>query len=278
MVRKFKLINADGKEYDLMAKKSFFHLPSGLGFQYAFGAESIGYDFLQTSKNLEQKVITGEMVFMGDDPYKEYQTFVSFCSKNPLKMEYRPTEKSYYINVSVQKIQKGEKEVNRLICPVDFIAWGTWYEPSVVSSAENEKESGKIYPYTYPYQYTENAMGVAKIKNNGDIPSYCKIHIMGPCNNPTWALEQGGEVLVRGRVLATIPRGNKLVVNSSPAEMEIAEYTTNNQFVRNLYQSSDFATGRFVIVPTGEIRISFSHDGSEIIKAFAEVSILAESV
>lgn len=69
-----------------------------------------------------------------------------------------------------------------------------------------------------------------------------------------------------------------MVVDSAPASLEIAEYTIDNGFVRNLYQVSDFATARFLIVPIGESTLAFSHEGGGEIEAFVEVSALATSI
>ena len=96
--------------------------------------------------------------------------------------------------------------------------------------------------------------------------------------NPSWALTQGKEVLIRGKVFAEIIEGHKLVVDSSPARLEIAEYTKEGNFVQNLYQKSDFSTSRFVILPVGKSTLNFSHDRNEIIEAYLEVEQLARTV
>ena len=44
------------------------------------------------------------------------------------------------------------------------------------------------------------------------------------------------------------------------------------------YQDSDFSTARFVILPVGESTLTFSHDGTGVIDAFAEVERLARTV
>lgn len=277
MVRQFRLINANGDELDLMARTHFFHSPSGLGYGYEYTTQTAGYDFLTTDSLLSQKTVSGEVVFLGAKPYQDYQDFVSFCAKTPLKLAYMPDNTWYYLNVQVQTLQKTEITTG-LICPVDFLAFGTWYKQTVVTQSEMDASAGKVYDYTYNYTYAETAVGTAVIVNSGDLPAYVKLHIMGPCVNPTWALEHNGEVVARGAVTASIDTGNKLVVDSAPATLEIAEYTTNNAYVRNLYQSSDFSTARFMLAPVGESTLTFSNSGSADINAYVEVSALAESV
>lgn len=277
MARAFKLINSDGAELDLMARKHFLHSPSGLGYEQDFDTVAAGYDFLVTAAYLQQKTVPGEIAFLGVNPYKDYQDFVAFCAKEPLKLAYRPLTEWYYLNVRVQSLSKTEITTG-LLCPVDFLAFGTWYKSITVTKTESGGGAGKTYDYAYPYTYAEGAIGSAKLNNTGSLPSYAKLHILGPCTNPSWALSQGGEVISRGKVAAIISEGNKLVVDSAPASLEIAEYTIDNGFVRNLYQVSDFATARFLIVPTGESTLAFAHEGGGEIEAFVEVSALATSI
>lgn len=278
MPRKFKLINAEGAELDLMARAHFFHAVSGLGYEQEFGAVGAGYDFLVTAAQLRQKTIPGEIAFLGADPYGAYQEFVRFCAREPLKLAYRPKSEWYYLNVRVESISKTEITTG-LLCPVDFLAFGTWYKSITVTKTESGgAAAGKTYDYTYPYLYAEGASGTARLYNSGDLPSYAKLYIMGPCTNPSWALSQGGEVISRGKVMADIPAGDKLVVDSAPATLEIAQYSADNAYIRNLYQASDFSTARFLILPLGESTLAFSHEGSGEIDAFVEVSALAASV
>ncbi len=278
MPRRFKLINADGTELDLMARAHFFHSVSGLGYEQDFGVVSAGYDFLATSIQLQQKTIPGEIAFLGVDPYKAYQDFVHFCAREPLRLAYAPRGEYYYLNVRIKNLSKSEISTG-LLCPVDFLAFGTWYKSITVTKTEAGAEiAGKAYDYSYPYAYAEGATGTARLYNSGDLPSYAKLHIMGPCLNPSWALSQGGEVISRGKIYADIPAGSKLVVDSAPASLEIAEYSVDNIYIRNLYQSSDFATARFLVLPLGESTLAFSHEASGELNAFVEVSALAASV
>ena len=108
--------------------------------------------------------------------------------------------------------------------------------------------------------------------------SPCKLQIFGPVVNPAWALIKAGARVAVGKVTATIPDGHKLVVDADPATMEIAEYALDGTYIQNLYQSSDFSTGRFIYAPPGESTLTFSHDGTSDIVAYVEVEKLAYSV
>jgi hypothetical protein len=273
-MRKFKLINAFGAEMDLNDTENFFQNPGGLGFSRSINTSRAGHDFIITDDELDQKTLNGEIVFK---TYDKYMEFVNFCAHSPLILAYMPSEKWYYLDCRVARIDKGEKERRRLICPIDFIALSTWYESKKTYRTQMSEEAGKTYDYTYPYVYVEISAGSAIVINSGLIDSPCVLHIFGEVVNPSWALAQGGLTLLTGGVEATIAAGNKLIVDSSPKSLELAEYTISGVLVRNLYQLSDFSKARFLMIPPGESVISFSHEGSSVISAIVEVKQLAES-
>ena len=189
----------------------------------------------------------------------------------PLILCYKPTTKWFYIKCDIQSLGKGERK-NSLICPVTFTCLSTWYEEATVRKT-TAALGGKAYPYSYSYVYRDATMGAVTILNNG-LESPCRIHIFGQAINPSWTLVGGAD----GKINYTIPRGNKLVIDSSPSSLEISEYTTQNVFIKNLYQYSDFSTARFITIPKGEQTISFSHDGITMLEAYVEVKLLAETV
>lgn len=272
-MRQFKLRNSTGAEWNLMSKQSYFNAPSGLGFSKTYTTMQSGTAWLITDEAPSQSTISGEMVFFS---YAKYQEFVSFISKTPLYLMYAPQSTWYTIKCNVQTLSKGEFKNAYLSASIVFICFGMWYEAVTAAQAELTGEM-KRYSYSYPYTYAETATGTVAIKN-GSLNSPCRLHIMGACTNPTWALSKSGERVLTGKVTVTIPAGHKLVVDADPDTMEIAEYTTDGEFVRDLYQYSDFSTARFVYAPLGDSTLTFSHDGTGDIKAWVEVERLAYSV
>lgn len=175
-----------------------------------------------------------------------------------------------YLDVSLS-ISKGEidEKSMRLLCDVNFTSLSGWYEKLKAYQAQGAG-GGKTYSYTYPYTYTSSAQGTVDIPN-GNLPSYPKITIFGPVSNPFWALYQGATRLQTGRLKLTVPDGNKLVIDSHPATMEIAEYTRGGQFIANRYGDSDFTTTRLFMLPAGQCSVVFTQDGVGVVDAFVEV-------
>lgn len=274
-MRRFKLQNAAGTEWDLMRKDAYFNAPDGLGFSKSIKTVQAGYSWLKTEDTLDEPAVSGEMVFKD---YLTYQQFITFISQLPLKLFYASQETWYQIPCEIQSVGKSEMRSNNLLyCPIAIACFGAWRERSIVKPVQSVVTASKKYTYTYPYKYADTVAGSVIIEN-GNIPSPCKLHIFGPVANPSWSVVQGGVKILDGKVNITIPAGNKLVVDADPLSMEITEQTKNGDFVANRYQNSDFSTSRFVIVPAGISTISFLQSGTEPIDALVEVSILAASV
>ena len=274
-MREFKLVNANGLEWDLMRKDAFFHAPDGLGFGRTISAVQVGGSYIETGDSLDQKAPSGEMVFLG---YEEYSDFISFIAKTPLVLMYKPLQKWFRLKCKISSLGKTEIIGGRLICPISFTALSTWYELLNVRQNIPQEGTGKIYPYTYPYVYSDTTVATAEIEN-GDRTSPTIIQIFGPVKNPSWILNHNGGQVASGYAEVTIPKGHKLVINSDPAEMEIAEYTViDNAFVEDHYSKGDFSTERFIFVPPGKSRLSIFDETGGDIEAYVEVEKLADSV
>lgn len=69
-----------------------------------------------------------------------------------------------------------------------------------------------------------------------------------------------------------------MVVRSEADGLEIAIYTTENEWVEDAYQQSDFSTARFIYAPPGESTLKFSHEGSQEMNVSVEVRAYYEAV
>lgn len=116
------------------------------------------------------------------------------------------------------------------------------------------------------------------IGNPGKQQSPCTIEIFGPAVNPKWTLIQKGAEIASGAVTAEIKEGQKLVVRSEADRLEIAIYTTENEWVEDVYQQSDFSTARFIYAPPGDSTLKFSHEGSQELNVSVEVRAYYEAV
>lgn len=249
-VRRFKLINKIGAEYNLNNYgHAWLHDPDGLGWAQTLETVSVGDAFVTLRTGVEAPSPNGEIIFIS---YEAYQEFLDFVQIGGLVLAYMPLSTWRYLDCVVQ-IEKSEikPENDRLICPITFLAQSYWYEALQVYRTSSEAhESDKQYDYEYAYTYGGDGAGAVTVYN-GALESYFSLTMLGEVRNPYWRVMKNGEIVKEGKVNATISAGNKLVVNTHPAKMEIAEYTVGGEFVRDLYGLSDFTTERIFALPSG---------------------------
>lgn len=275
MIRKFELINALGQTYSLNdSKKSFFHDIKGLGQEHKVTYVQLGTHFVKEKDLLAQKNIQGTIFFK---TYEEYHNFSDFIQHKPLTMIYKSSD-TYSIDVSIDKLEKSERGTGGLYCQISFKSLGTFYKNVIIENVQDISDSGKSYPVTYPYTYRDRTNGVIEIESDSILDSPVKINIFGPCTNPSYTQYLNGELIRNGKVNVTIPEGNKLVIDTTQIPYSIKEYTIDNDYVKNLYDKSDFETDRFILLQYGKNKISFVHEASDSLKISVEARIEYESV
>lgn len=271
-MRKFKLYNSLGKSYDLNDTNTFFHDPSGFGFESDADYERIGSQFLQTESGLKQPEPSGKIKF---SDYKTYNEFAKFLQNAPLKLEYTAAE-TYYMDVNVNKLKKTELETMGLIVEIEFSGLGPWYLDTI-KYMEDSSITGKVYDYNWPYTYADSTQGIIKIESDSEIESPIKITAIGPVYNLMYTHYVNGNPVATGKILCDIPEGHRIQV-SSQLPYSIKELDNMGSEVKNLYQCSDFSTERFLWIKKGTNEIFFSHEGSEDIKVVAEALIYYDTV
>lgn len=271
-MRKFKIINANGAEFDLNDLKSFLTDPTNLGYSDDSEYEQVGLSFYESESAISQPVPSGTINFAS---YEEYLKFIKFIQKEPLKLEYTAAD-TFYMKCKLANLTKTEIHAGRLSVGIQLIGLTQWYK-EVKEKTGEDANIGKYYPYKYSYTYSDKAQGEVVIQSDSALKSPAKITILGPCKNPTWIHYVNGVKMTEGRVIATIPKGNRLVI-SSEYPYSIKEYDEYNIEVKDRYQDSDFETERFVYLGIGENKLSIIHEGDEEINATVEGMVLYVSV
>ena len=276
-MRKFKITNADGVVLDFMDKTSFLSSPDGLGFELDSEFNEVGNSYLPLNIKSAQKEIGGILIING---YLRYQQVSSLLAKNPVTLHYCPYGMTWYtLPCIVRSLDKTELENGYLRCDVRLSALSKW-----TRNTENRRTSPTIsnpkqYGYRYPYIYMDNVSGSINLLNQGYEDSPMIITVFGAIENPRWDLIVNGNVISSGELQGvTIQSGNKLVVNSSDGHLEISEYTLNNEYVRNLYEYSNFETERFIKAPPGRSSIRIYGTATGEIVAYVEVLEQYETV
>lgn len=269
-MREFYLLNGNGVKFDLMSSHGFFHAPAGLGLQNTQTFLRTGDFYKRVDSYGAQKSVTGEMVFKN---YEDYKAFADFIAIIPLKLVYKPIDTEYILDCTVASMNKSEIDHrnNRLICPITFAGESKWYYPRQSISTHPDGVDAKRYDYKYNYKYYDFLTGILEGTNNSPYESPCILYMKGYMLNPTWVLSVNDIQLASGHVTAEIMDGNQLVVNSRDDSLEIAEYTEQNEFVRNLYQAADITRESFIYLPPGDFKITITDDSMAYITAFLEI-------
>lgn len=277
MIRKFKLINSEGAEWDLMRKDGFLYAPEGLGINQDNEYMRIGSTYELIQRLSAQKSINFTMVFSSYSVYHEFSRFIIYA---PLKLAYMPLNEWTYADGEITALSKGEFNPNtrRLECDAVFTATSLWYIPRAARRTSPDVENPKRYDYEYDYKYADAINGYISVFNDSNEDAPATISVMGPVVNPSWYVSVNNDVVASGSVTATIPAGDKLVVNSKDGELEVAEYTTDNVFVRNLYQFTDFARETFVLFPPGNSVLFISGTSEDPIEAWVQIEEVHDTI
>ena len=269
-MREFYLLNGKGVKFDLMSSSGFFHAPDGLGLANTQSFLRVGDFYKLIESYSSQKSVSGEMVFRN---YADYHTFALFVAVEPLTLVYKPLNTEYRLDCSISKFDKSEIDHtnNRLICPITFSGHSKWYHLRSVLSAHPSGNDAKRYTYSYNYTYYDALTGVIDGINNSPNEVPCILYIRGYALNPSWVLSVNNEQISSGKVTAEIYDGNQIVINSRDDNLEIAEYTTQNAYVQNLYQDADITKENFIYLPSGQFKITITDDSLSDITAYLEI-------
>lgn len=277
MVRKFKLINSEGAEWDLMRKDGFLYEPEGLGINQDNEYMRIGSTYELVQSLAAQKAVNFTMVFASYSVYREFARFIIYA---PLKLAYMPLNEWAYIDGDITALSKTEINPNtrRLECAAVFTATSLWYIPRAARKTAEDVENPKRYDYGYDYQYADAINGYIAVVNDSNENAPATISIMGPITDPAWYVSVNNNVVSSGSVTATIPEGDKLVINSKDGALEVSEYTTDNVMVRNLYQATDFSRETFVLFPPGNSVLFISGTSEDPIEAWVQIEEVHDTI
>ena len=277
-MRKFKIVNGNGKLFELNGKTAFFHSVEGFGFTDSTQYEQVGTDFIPLEEEFSQGEISGSIFFGGQEAYLKYREFTRFVRATPLTLIYE-LDAEYKVLVRLTKISKSELMTGGLglNCEVSFLATGLFYR-SIIKNSDTMLVGGKIYPYEYSYSYSEISQNTVMIDSDSFVDSPCKISIYGPVINPIWKHYVNNELLETGAYIGTIPSGHMLVIDTTNIPYSIMEKGLTGIVVADRYQMCDFTTERFFTLKHGTNRISVVHDGLNSVDVRVEGKISYETV
>ena len=273
-MRKFKLINAIGQEYDLNDLDFFLYNPDQLGFRIGTKYETVGSQYHPYEESIEQPKPKGTIRFKQPGAYDKYDAFAVFCRRKPLRFEYTPSNTTYTLDCEVSELKKTEITTIGLTTPITLVGLGKWYKKVTEQTSDEDEGDGKTYSYTYPYVYSNSARGTVVIEDDSsEKDSPAKITIFGPVVNPRWNHYLNGVKIADGGVNAIIPNGHKLVVDATSFPFMMTEQDMAGNVIYDRYEDSVWDTERFIHLQPGTNRITIGHSGANYPNLLVEVKL-----
>ena len=273
-MRKFKLINAIGQEYDLNDLDFFLYNPDQLGFRIGTKYETVGSQYHPYEESIEQPKPKGTIRFKQPGAYDKFNAFVVFCRKTPLRLEYTPANTTFKLDCEVTELKKSEISTLGLTAPITLAGLGKWYKDVAEQTSDEDEGDGKTYDYTYPYVYSNSARGTVVIEDDAsEKDSPAKITIFGPVINPVWNHYLNGEKIADGAVTANVPLGHKLVIDATSFPFRLTEQDMSGKVIYDRYEDSVWDTERFIHLHPGTNRITIGHSGANYPNLLVEVKL-----
>ena len=194
-MRKFYLENEIGSRLPLNGEEGIFlSNPAGLGMTMPSDFADIHNGFFrEISRNSEpQSTVTCDLVFIGDNAYGDYRSFVDWCSGSAsLHLIYKPYGNTeFYRDIYISYLTKTELTDTRwLSVPASFACLSPWYRAAPTSMSMST-ESGSVLKYPFSYHadliYSSSSAGsmAADIPAGGHIPAAFELTYKGAIINP----------------------------------------------------------------------------------------------
>ena len=239
-VREFKLINENDEEYSLMDIKKYCLLTNvnGLGLEYSNEYVQLSNIFIQSSKKISQKPITGTLNFIN---YDNFRTFVDFIeSSENLKFVYKipysdGTSEKYLKDVQVQSLTKSEKQTNGILSEdISFDCLGLWYKEEETIYDMSEENGELRWDFSWDGYFMDYGERILMYENNSSAEAPVKIEIDGEAINPKIDLYVNDELYQSLEFPLTIESGEKLLysskINDFYIQKENSDGTTEDLF------------------------------------------------
>ena len=272
-MRTFKLFDNDGNSYDVTTKNDlFFYSVDGLGMEETTEFQRIEDRFAILSKYTAQTKIKGTLRFWQPDAEQKYFEFAQFCQNTPIRMEYNPKYGVFSKNGIISKIERGDGTGNSLEITITFTAQTPWYK-TISQYNDGIITGGKVYDYEYDYTYSNAVVNSVTVDSDSYQSSPVKIIIFGPAVNPTWRHYLNNVLQTSGKLNGSVLANHKLVIDTTSIPYSIKQFDMLGNLISDMYQQSDFATGRFVRFGRGRNTVTVTADNTNNLNVGVEAQI-----
>ena len=140
---------------------------------------------------------------------------------------YDTGEKTYYRDVSIKSLQKTEKEVKRLACPVEFNGLSLWYEQTTAIFTIEPKTNELRWDYKWDSKFVDYDTRSLEYINKGHVEAPIIVEINGHVINPYIELYVEGQLYQTIRFETEIQEYEKLLYGTKENEFYIQKQNTD---------------------------------------------------
>lgn len=301
-MRKFKIQGLNtGAEFDLNNFTYLLYAPANLGLKFKTEFLKVFNTRFEISNEYDFQDFNCMLMIKG---YSEYETFRNFIAKNiesGFRLWYSPTIGiDRYIVCSVSELDKTELTFDgTLRCKFVLTPKSYWQVGSTSSSEfvegeilgkaylEDTEESG-LFGFNYGYKedpsevvdlfkhnyiYAGASTNEAFLINNADFKTALKITLSGPAIKPYLQLiDVNGNIVQDALFDLTILEGEKLVINSDPANLAIDLININGQ-ATDKTDSQDYSRTTYLTLPVGEFTLRISEENGRNVIGVIEYNL-----
>ena len=272
-MRTFKLIDKDGNQYDITTKNSaFFYGVDGLGFSNDAKFQRIEDRYAVLSNVIKQGVVKGTVHFWQPGAELAYFNFAQFCQNEPIILEYDPGHGVFKRNGLVTSIKRSDGKGDSLDIDIEFSAQTPWYRV-VAQHNDGSVVGGKVYNYQYDYEYTSAIQNSVSVDSDSYQSSPVKLIIYGPATNPTWRYYLNSVLQTSGKVNGQVLEDHVLIIDTTTIPYSIKQFDLLGNEISDMYQQSDFSTGRFIRFGKGRNTITVQAENTNKITVGVEAQI-----
>ena len=272
-MRTFKLIDNDGNEYNITAKNDlFFYGVDGLGFSNESKFQRIEDRYAVLSNYVKQGKVKGTIRFWQPNAEQSYFDFAQFCQNIPIKMVYNPGFDEFVRDGLVTSITRSDGKGDSLEIEIEFSAQTPWYK-IITQHNDGSVTGGKVYDYDYDYQYTTAIQNSVSVDSDSYQSSPVKLIIYGPATNPSWRYYLNGNLETSGQVNGNVLADHVLIIDTTTIPYSIKQFDLMGNEVSDMYQQSDFSTGRFIRFGKGRNTITVLAENTNRITVGVEAQI-----
>lgn len=241
-VRRFLLENEKGQQFNMNDLKEgcFLASPTNLGYSNNSEFEQIGNTFIESIRKIEKKDPSGIVYFKSYDRCKEFIDFIekSYKLKFIYIIPFENGDKTFYRDVSIKELDKSEKRIKMLACPITFNGLSLWYE-QITNIYTTESRLGEIrWNIKWDSRFADYDTRILQYINEGHVEAPILVEISGHVINPYIELYVEGQLYQTVHFNTEILDYEKLLYGTKENDFYVKRQNTDGT-TEDLYNNYD---------------------------------------